>query len=62
MLSVCNALEKMQVSNDVTGEEARQLLAQREQLEKAIAALRAELEKEPQYSGKVKLNMRIKKM
>ena len=59
-LSVQNAQEKMQVSEDLTGEEARQLLAQREQLEKEIAALRAELKKETQFSRKVELNMRIK--
>ena len=61
-LSVQNAREKMQVSEDLTGEEARQLLAQREQVEKEIAALRAELKKETQFSRKVELNMRIKKL
>lgn len=61
-LSVQNAQEKMQVSEDLTGEEARQRLAQREQVEKEIAALRAELKKETQFSRKVELNMRIKKL
>ena len=61
-LSVQNAQEKMQVSDELTGEEARQLLAQREQVEKEIAALRAELKKETQFSRKVELNMRIKKL
>ncbi len=61
-LSVQNAREKMQKSEDLTGEEARQLLAQREQVEKEIAALRAELKKETQFSRKVELNMRIKKL
>ena len=61
-LSVQNAREKMQVSEDLTGEEARQLLAQREQVEKEIAALRAELKKETQFSRKVELNMKIKKL
>ena len=61
-LSVCNAHEKMQLAEDLTGEEARQLLAQREQLEKEIAALRAELKKETQFSRKVELNMGIKKL
>ena len=61
-LSVQNAQEKMQVSDDLTGEEARQLLAQREQVEKEIAALQAELKKETQFSRKVELNMRIKKL
>lgn len=61
-LSVQNAQEKMQVSEELTGEEARQLLAQREQVEKEIAALRTELKKETQFSRKVELNMRIKKL
>ena len=61
-LSVQNAQEKIQVSEDLTGEEARQRLAQREQVEKEIAALRAELKKETQFSRKVELNMRIKKL
>ena len=61
-LSVQNAREKMQMSEDLTGEEARQLLAQREQLEKEIAALRAELKKETQFSRKVELNMEIKEL
>lgn len=61
-LSVQNAQEKMQVSEELTGEEARQLLAQREQVEKEIAALRAELKKETQFGRKVEMNMRIKKL
>ena len=61
-LSVQNAREKMQVSEDLTGEEARQLLAQREQVEKEIATLRVELKKETQFSRKVELNMKIKKL
>ena len=61
-LSVQNAQEKMQVTEELTGEEARQLLAQREQLEKEIAALRVELKKETQFSRKVELNMRIKRL
>lgn len=61
-LSVQNAQEKMQVTEELTGEEARQLLAQRELLEKEIAALRVELKKETQFSRKVELNMRIKKL
>ena len=61
-LSVQNAQEKMQVSGKLTGEEARRLLAKREQVEKEIATLRAELKKETQFSRKVELNMRIKKL
>ena len=61
-LSIQNAQDKMQVPDDLAGGEARQLLAQREQVEKEIAALRAELKKETQFSRKVELNMRIKKL
>lgn len=61
-LSVQNAQEKMQVSDELTGEEARKLLAQREQIKKEIATLRAELKKETQFSRKVELNMKIKKL
>ena len=61
-LSVQNAQDKMQVPDDLTGGEARQLLAQREQVEKEIVALRAELKKETQFSRKVELNMRIKRL
>ena len=61
-VSVQKAQDKMQVPDDLTGGEARQLLAQREQVEKEIVALRAELKKETQCSRKVELNMRIKRL
>lgn len=61
-LSIRKAQEKVQTTDELTGEEARQLLAQREQVEKEIAALRAELKKETQFSRKVELNMKIKKL
>lgn len=61
-LSVRKAQEKVQTADELTGEEARQLLAQREQMEKEIATLRAELKKETQFSRKVELNMKIKKL
>lgn len=61
-LSVRKVQEKIQATDELTGEEARQLLAQREQVEKEIAALRGELKKETQFSRKVELNMRIKKL
>lgn len=61
-LSVRNTQDKMQLAEDLTGEEARQLLAQREQLEKEITAFRAELKEEILFSQKVELNMRIKKL
>ncbi len=61
-LSVRKAQEKVQTTDELTGEEARQLLARQEQVEKEIATLRAELKKETQFSRKVELNMRIKKL
>ena len=43
-------------------EEARRLLAQQEQREAKIAALRVELKKETQFNRKVELNMEIKRL
>lgn len=60
--SIQNAQGKTQASENLTDEEARQLLAQRQQVEKEIAALRAELKKKTQFSRKVELHMRIKKL
>lgn len=51
----------MQVPKNLTADEAQQLLVQREQLEE-IAAYRSDLKKEAQFSQKVELNMRIKKL
>ena len=50
------------IRDELTGEEARQFRAQCEPVEKEIATLRAELKKETQFSRKVELNMRIKKL
>jgi len=61
-LSIQNAQDKVQAYDNLTGEEARQLLAQRAQVEKEIATLRTELKKETQFSRKVELNMRIKNL
>lgn len=61
-LSIQNVQEKELPCGAVTGEEARELLAQQEQLEKEIAELRAELKKETQFSRKVELNMKIKSL
>ena len=46
----------------LTGGEARSLLAQWERVEKEIAALLVDLKKETQFSRKVELNMKIKKL
>lgn len=50
------------MSENLIGDEAQQPLAQREQLKKEIAALRAKLKEEILFSQKVELNMRIKKL
>lgn len=47
---------------DVTGEEARNLLAEQAQREAKIAALRAEMKKETQFNRKVEINMEIKRL
>ena len=61
-LSIQKAKEQVPSSEDLNGEEARMLLAQRENMEKEIAILRAELKKETQFSRKVELNMKIKRL
>ena len=61
-ISVFNAQTKIHADTNLTGEEARRLLAQQEQREAKIAALRAELKKETQFNRKVELNMEIKRL
>jgi hypothetical protein len=45
---------------NLTGEQARELLAKRQATEAKIAALRAELKRETQFNRKVEINMEIK--
>ena len=61
-ISIHNAQGVMQNCGDLTGEQARALLAQRQATESKIAALRAELKKETQFNRKVELNMEIKRL
>ena len=61
-LSIQKAKEQVSSSEDLNGEEARMLLAQREKLEKEITMLRAELKKETQFNRKVELNMKLKQL
>ena len=50
------------VTEDVTGAEARQLVARREQIQKQITSLKAQMKKETQFNRKVELNIEIKKL
>ena len=50
------------VTEDVTGAEARQLVAKREQIQKQITSLKAQMKKETQFNRKVELNIEIKKL
>lgn len=50
------------VTEDVTGAEARQLVAKREQIQKQITSLKAQMKKETQFNHKVQLNIEIKKL
>ena len=50
------------VTEDVTGAEARQLIAKREQIQKQITSLKAQMKKETQFNRKVELNIEIKKL
>ena len=61
-ISVFNAQTKIHADAGVTGEDARRLLAEQEQRETKIAALRAELKKETQFNRRVEINMEIKRL
>jgi hypothetical protein len=61
-ISVFNAQTKLHAEGMLTGEEARRLVAEHDQREAQLAALRAELKKETQFSRKVEINMEIKRL
>ena len=50
------------VTENVTGAEARMLIAKREQIQKQITSLKAQMKKETQFNRKVELNIEIKKL
>ena len=50
------------MTEEVTGAEARQLVAKREQIQKQITSLKAQMKKETQFNRKVELNIEIKKL
>lgn len=61
-ISIHNAQCVLHNCENVTGEEARRLLAQQEQREAKIATLRAQLKKETQFNRKVEINLEIKRL
>lgn len=61
-ISIHNAHFIMHHCEELTGEQARQLLAKQQATEAKIAALRAELKKETQFNRKVEINMEIKRL
>lgn len=60
-ISVNNA-KHLSDEEDLSGQQARQLLKKAESLEVKITALRAQLKKETQFNRKVELNMEIKRL
>lgn len=50
------------ITEDMTGAEARMLVAKREQIQKQITSLKAQMKKETQFNRKVELNIEIKKL
>lgn len=62
VISIFNAKQRTGNNADLTGEAARQLVAEVDALDFKIANLRAELKKETQFNRKVEMNVQIKKM
>ncbi|MEG1061957.1 MAG: DUF4391 domain-containing protein [Oscillospiraceae bacterium] len=62
VISIHNAQFIMHNSEDLTGEQARQLLAKQQATQAQIAALRARLKKETQFNRKVEINLEIKRL
>lgn len=60
-ISIYNAQSRANVG-DISGEEARQLTSQIDELEQKLASLRASLKKESQFNRKMELNIRIKQI
>lgn len=61
-ISIYNAQSRANVGADISGEEARQLTSQIDELEQKLATLRASLKKESQFNRKMELNIRIKQI
>jgi len=61
VISIYNANTMMQSEKELTGEQARQLIARIEAIEQEINFLKAKLRKEIQFNRKMELNTEIKK-
>lgn len=61
-ISIYNAKQIIGSDAGLTGDAARQIVAEIDALDLQIAILRAELKKETQYNRKVEMNMQIKKL
>ena len=61
-ISIFNASGLIRTETQLTGEQARALTEQVEQLEQQIASLRAQLKKETQFNLRVELNVEIKNL
>ena len=61
-ISIYNLSAIMTTDDRITGEEARELSAQIEDIEQKITSLRARLKKESQFNRRMELNIEIKKL
>jgi hypothetical protein len=61
-ISIYNAEQAIGTATNLTGEEARLLLSQIDELEQELVTLRAALKKQSQFNRKMDLNMRIKRV
>ena len=61
-ISIYNLSAIMQMDENITGAEARQLSADIEAIEQEIVSLRSKLKKESQFNRKMELNIEIKKL
>ena len=61
-ISIYNLSAIMQMDENITGTEARQLSAKIEDIEQEIVSLRSKLKKESQFNRKMELNIEIKRL
>lgn len=61
-ISIYNASNLLSEDSDLSGQEARQLVTEIEELEKQITSLKLQLKNESQFNKKMELNIEIKKL
>lgn len=61
-ISIHNAAAFLPTDAEITGEEARKLTSEIEELEKKIALLKSKLKKETQFNKKMEFNIEIKRL